>query len=87
MDTGKITWGAAVSAVAEETRGHSPALKIRRAAIAARELTLAIEALEESLEGAAWMSEEILGDLLDIAELFKAIGYDGEHLEERFGDV
>ena len=80
------TWGEAFQAVADETRGQSPALKIKRAAIAAHQLSQAIDALTESLDGAAWLSEETKADVLDLAETFKAVGHDGEHLAERFGD-
>ena len=80
------TWGEAFQAVADETRGLTPALQIKRAAIAAHELSQAIDALTESLDGAAWLSQETLADVLDLAETFKAVGYDGEHLAERFGD-
>ena len=80
------SFGEAVQDVAEETRGQSPALKIKRAAIAAHHLAQAIEALEESLDGAAWLSEETKADAVDLAETFKAIGHDGEYLAERFGD-
>ena len=86
MSKKSITWGEAVQAVAEETRGQSPALKIKRAAIAARELCQAIEALEETIEAMGYLSQEKIADLLDLAEQFKAIGYDGEHLAERFGN-
>ena len=84
--TTSTTWGEAFQAVADETRGQSPALKIKRAAVAARELSQAIEALEETIESLGFLSQEKIADLLDLAETFKAIGYDGEHLAERFGN-
>ena len=86
MTTKSMTWGEAVQAVAENNREQSPALKIKCAAIAAHHLAQAIEALEKSLDGAAWLSEETKADAVDLAETFKAIGYDGEHLAERFGN-
>jgi len=81
-----MTWGEAVEAVAEETREQSPALKIKRAAIAAHELAQAIESLEATLDSMGYLSQEKIADLLDLAETFKAIGYDGSYLAERFGN-
>ena len=85
MTTSK-SWGEAFQAVADETRGFNPALCIKRAAVAAHQLSQAIDALTESLDGAAWLSEQTRADVLDLAETFKAVGYDGEHLAGRFGD-
>jgi len=85
MNDSKMTWGAALNAVAEETRGATPALLAQRAFENVRALSSNIEALEEAIEGAD-LSAATVDKIRSLAECLQAFGYDGVYLAERFGN-